>query len=818
MLVSVPVLFASLGVMSAQAAAAGLGSAVGSAEVLRVIPFPGTPDASPRSQIIFSSLRRAELTSVTARGSRSGLHSGQLVTLPDGAGTAFVPDRPFTAPESVRVTASLASAAAGAEAGDPGATELRFTFGVAAPAAPAAARAWPATAGLSDSRAPVQRYHSQPSLHPPLVHATANPDHSNGDIFLTPNNSRQHGPMILNGQGQLIWFHPVPGRAVFNLEARTYQGKPVLTWWQGKITDGHGIDGADVIMNTNYQPVAVLHAGYGYSSDLHEFQVAQDRALIDAYVPVQANLSSVGGSSSGTVLDCVIQELDIQTGRVLWEWHSLGHVPFSASYVGPSGGRPYDYFHINSIQQLSGGKLIVSARNTWSVYEIDEHTGQIDWTLGGKNSNFHLDSGANFEWQHDAVLHRNGLLTLFDDASYPPEESESSAKELRINASSHTVSLVARFTHSPPLTTGAEGSVELFNDRKVFVGWGQTQQFSEYAPSGHQVFNGSFIAPVNTYRAYRFQWPGQPKTRGALAVSPGPNGGVTIYASWNGATNVAAWRVLGGRTPKTLTPVGNAKRRGFETAIHVHSEPRYFAAQALDGHGHVLRQTVAVRTPAHIDIYGQRAFVSASSGRGQLPVACFTLKSSTCSLQATISSGGQTLAASPHEGFSADHGGQLHFTLSSVGRHQLTQSGSKGLPVEVRLRSVSGGAAVVHLTLVSYSTSGPGPKRTVSQSPQVQIVATNAFASRSGQGAILVACYSSTPCPIKATVSVAGTAIAAPKLQTLGADELAYLDFQLNAAGRTMLNHASGNQLGVEVRLRSKQGAAGGQLALVRYG
>jgi Arylsulfotransferase (ASST) len=616
--------------------------------------------------------------------------------------------------------------------------------------------------------------------------------------------------MILDGQGRLIWFHQVPNRGVFNLKVRRYRGKPVLTWWQGKIVDGHGARGADVIMDSSYQPVAVLHAGFGYSSDLHEFEVTpQGRALIDAYVPVQ--------TSSGTVLDCVIQELDIRTGRVLWEWHAMGHVPLSASYVGPPSGRPWDYFHINSIQQLANGKLLISARNTWAVYMIDQHTGQVDWTLGGKNSNFSLGSGANFEWQHDAVLHRNGLLTLFDDAGLPQEESQSSAKELRVNTGARTVSLVARFTHSPPLITGAEGSMELFADHKVFVGWGSTQQFSEYSASRHQIFNGSFIAPVNTYRAYRFIWSGHPKTRGALAVSPGPNGGVAVYASWNGATNVAAWRVLGGRTPKTLTPIGNAKKSGFETAIHVHSEPQYFAVQALDGGGHVLRQTVAIRTPSHIDLYGQRAFVSSSTGRGTLPVACFPRGSKSCTLQATVSTHGHALAASPHQRFPAGQGGLVHFTLSASGRHQLRESGSKGLPVDVRLRSASGRVATVRLRLVSFSTSGRGPKRSLSQSRKVQLVGTTDFASGSGHGAILAACYSQSPCPIRASVSVAGAPIATTKLQTLGAEELGYLNFQLNPAGRSMLKHAPGNQLGVQVRLRSAQGVASGQVALVRY-
>src|SRR5205823_6610613 len=136
------------------------------------------------------------------------------------------------------------------------------------------------------------------------------------------------------------------------------------TWWQGSVVGiGYGAHGHDVIMNRSYQPVAVLHAGNGYSSDLHEFQITrQGTALIDAYVPEKANLSSVGGPANGTMVDCVIQALDIKTNQVLWEWHARGHIPLSASYRTPGsfGSRPFDSFHLNSIQTLPDGNLTIS--------------------------------------------------------------------------------------------------------------------------------------------------------------------------------------------------------------------------------------------------------------------------------------------------------------------------------------------------------------------------------------------------------------------------------------------------------------------------
>src|SRR6202035_880406 len=179
----------------------------------------------------------------------------------------------------------------------------------------------------------------------------------------------------------------------------------------------------------------------------HEFQITpQGTALLDAPSFAQADLTSVGGPSNGSVLDDVIQEVDIKTGQVLWEWHAFGHVPLSASYYAysPSQGF-YDYFHLNSIQQLPNGNLLISARHTWSVYEISRQTGKIIWTLGGKHPSFIMGPGTNFEWQHAARLH-DGVLSLFDDGSYPPEEVQSSAKYLRVDTQNRTVTLIRSFT------------------------------------------------------------------------------------------------------------------------------------------------------------------------------------------------------------------------------------------------------------------------------------------------------------------------------------------------------------------------------------
>ena len=556
---------------------------------LAVIPFPGTPDAAPSSQIIFSTLRRAELRSVTVTGSRSGRHSGQLVALPASAGAAFAPARPFTPGELVHVSARLSELHA---------SPVAFSFRIEIPVSLRDSRVATGRRPSSTGIGATQHFRSEPHLRPPVIDVTADPDRSSGDIFLAMQNSPQVGPMILNRQGQLVWFHSigVGSGSVFpsDLAVQRYRRRPVLTWWQGQQLG----PGEDVLMDRSYRTVAVVHAGDGYQADFHEFQLTpQGTALLDATGFVRDNLTGVGGPSNGTVLDDIIQEVDVKTGHVLWEWHSLGHVPLSASYMPYSSSQPfYDYFHLNSIQQLPNGNLLISARHTWSVYEISRKTGRVIWTLGGKYSDFKMGPGTNFEWQHDARLH-GSTLSLFDDGASPSEERQSSAKYLRLNIPGRTAALIRRYTHSPPLLSGAAGSTQTLPNGNVFVGWGELPEFSEYRPNGRQIFNGTFALGLTSYRAVRSPWVGQPRAHPSVAVTAMPGGRVRVYASWNGATRVVAWRVLGGSAPHRLKPLrAAASRTGFETSITVPAGPRYFAVQALAGKGRVLADSAPVQS------------------------------------------------------------------------------------------------------------------------------------------------------------------------------------------------------------------------------
>jgi hypothetical protein len=254
---------------------------------------------------------------------------------------------------------------------------------VVAPAAPSSAR--------SANGPPTQHFHSEPGLHPPAVSVTSDADTSSGDIFLTPRPSapstQGYGLMILNPEGHLVWYHPVTPEVPSNLEVQSYRGQPALTWSQGRP------EGAveDVIANRFYQTVAVVRAGNGYTTDPHDFVITpQGTAWLLGWRDVTADLAQEGGPSTGTVIDDVIQEVDIATGEVKWQWDAYQNIPLTAGYTKPSHG-VYDAYHLNSLQVLPGGNLLVSSRSTWSVYEISISTGQILWTLGARTASSRQD-------------------------------------------------------------------------------------------------------------------------------------------------------------------------------------------------------------------------------------------------------------------------------------------------------------------------------------------------------------------------------------------------------------------------------------------
>lgn len=437
-----------------------------------------------------------------------------------------------------------------------------------------------------------QRFHSRPDLTPPVVQVrTRTRGTSPGYIFIAPKlRVAQAGPMILDDAGNVVWFKPLDTRGVTDFRVQRYHGQPVLTWWRGRAPP-HARDGFYVIYDTSYRKIADVQAGNHLVGDIHEFRITpQDTALITIYHRRPADLSSVGGAKDGQIYDGIVQEIDIATRRVLFEWHSFPRVGLKESYVAVPHRGAYDYFHINSIDVEPDGDLLVSSRDTHTVYEIDRSTGKILWRLGGKRSDFKLGPGASFAWQHDARRQPDGTITLFDNGATPAVEKFSRVLVLRLDEKSRKATLVRSFHHPRRLLSPYEGNAQFLTNGHVFVGWGSNPVYTEFDERGRVVLDASFGrqggAPgteADSYRAYRFEWKGQPTDRPRIAVK-----GSTLYVSWNGATEVERWEVLTGPTPQQLAKTATVVKRGFETAIPLRSKGTYVVVRALADDGELL--------------------------------------------------------------------------------------------------------------------------------------------------------------------------------------------------------------------------------------
>jgi Arylsulfotransferase (ASST) len=559
-----------------------------------VTPEPGSLDASHLAQISFVGVPAAEIVEVHAVGSRSGAHGGRLLAYSQGDGGSFVPQAPFAEGETVTVSAVLRR--------DGRRMPFRWRFTVADVDSVSRSLETPPPAAPPAKASELQHFLSRPELKPPVVDVTKDTGtHVPGDIFLAPYaGPGQYGPMILDSSGHLIWFKAIPhGERAADLRVQEYDGRPVLSWWQDPLLYGGRRDAGVVIADSSYRDVQIVRAGNGYQPDLHAFQITpQNTGVMTVYDAIRCNLRPYGGPREGAVADTLLQEVDLSTGLVRYEWHALDHVSLADSYM-PLGHTataksPWDYFHIN-VADREGSNLLVDSRNTWAAYYIDAHTGRVLWRLGGKHSSFHLGPGAHPAFQHDSRLGPDNTLTFFDNGGTPWVHPQSRVIVLRLNTKDMTVSLVSSFHHStPPLRVASQGDFQPLPDGNWLVGWGQEPYFSEFSPEGHLLFDAHMPAHYQSFTALKFPWSATPAGSPRLALRGGANGGTVAYASWNGATTLASWGLLGGSSPSALTPLATAPRVGFETAISTSTSPRYLAVQALGAGGEVLATSATV--------------------------------------------------------------------------------------------------------------------------------------------------------------------------------------------------------------------------------
>jgi hypothetical protein len=353
-----------------------------------------------------------------------------------------------------------------------------------------------------------------------------------------------------------------------------------------------------------------------HDGDLHDFQItSNDTAILVTYDRVLMDLRSIGGPEMGWMYDGMFQEVNLDTGELLFQWRVSDFYHPSDSYYpieDPAGSTSgYDHSHINSVDKDDQGRYLVSMRHLHTVACVDGTTGDILWSLGGKRNNFaDASDGAatQFSWQHDARWVGPNRLSLFDNAAYNNDNLSSLSRGMIIDLDTEArqATLVQSFEHPHQIMAVSQGNLQLLDTGNVLVGWGHSAAFTEFSPGGEVVCNVHFGASafftfgrVVSYRVFKFDWVGNPLTTPDTAITP-----ESVFVSWNGATDVAAWRVEAwdGENLRnmTFTAVGQVPRDGFETEIPLTSDiDSFFRVRAIDSNGESLGVTELLqRLPA----------------------------------------------------------------------------------------------------------------------------------------------------------------------------------------------------------------------------
>ncbi|KAF3014251.1 hypothetical protein E8E14_010361 [Neopestalotiopsis sp. 37M] len=475
---------------------------------------------------------------------------------------------------------------------------------------------------------PNQTFYSSDLIAPRLLVTKwdRNSTQAGSHIFLSPHlDGQDQAPMILSADDLSLVYVDPSWNGGADTRMQMYNGDPYLTFWSGTVVHGGGYGGG-VLVDTSYQKVANLTTqGFTTLADGHEFQLTHDGgALLVNSHPTKGDCTMVGGGPNCTLKAFAFQEIDIATGGPRFTWRAEDHFSLNESFKAWSGNDSveWDWFHMNSLEKTVSGDYLISGRYLAMAALINGTSGEKIWQVGGKNSDFRdvsssNASAANFQFQHDVRFAggpRSGSvdnafddITMFDNQVLTdgPEQPTpgcaancSRGLRIRLDHTDKTVSLVQEFYHPVSVQTFAQGSYQTLPNDNVLVGWGTVPAFTEYAPTGETVLEvqtapGSSAATGGSllYRVYQLDWTATPLTNPDAVVVNG-----TVYVSWNGATEVASWTLLGGQDSESLSEVTTVPRAGFETAIVLDILPPVLKVEAINSAGETIGSTEVIES------------------------------------------------------------------------------------------------------------------------------------------------------------------------------------------------------------------------------
>lgn len=436
------------------------------------------------------------------------------------------------------------------------------------------------------------------SFTAPLIHFPTRHEECERDseyVFFTPRGEHYPGnkAVILDQNGDLIWYQQELG-FVNDFRMQIYKSEDYLTYWVGdEDSPGHG-RGYYKMLDRSYNLAFTINACNNFSGDYHEFSITSDNtALVTSYTAVPKNLTSYG-KPNGFIWDCIFQEIEIETNRLLFEWRATDHFKFGDMAINSwkkwtgTENDPWDWFHLNSVEKDVKGNFLIAARYSNAVSYIDGDTGEVLWNLGGLNNAFIDLTQGNATKFIDPQMARwadpGNTLTLFDNVAHWTRNDpmkQSRGVEIQVNLDTFIAKQIKEFVHPERLFGMSDGSLQTLANGNYFLGYGSMSVYAEFSNNNTLICSAHY-SPLNashqpeaqgslkSYRTYKYPWRGQPLSEPAVRITP-----EALYVSWKGATEVQSWTLDGRKgtrwQPGQLSYVGKFQKSGFETVLALES-------------------------------------------------------------------------------------------------------------------------------------------------------------------------------------------------------------------------------------------------------
>ncbi len=553
--------------------------------------------ANPPSAVEFSQLR------FEVNGSLSGKHPGKINLANDHRTVIFTPDTAFHPGENVHVqissqvpgllnSASMLKDFQFVVSSEQLSDQQRMKILESVDDMPAAG---PVPASQFSPQPPARSLVTVSEDIPAVTITTPADQTADGylflaDIAIVAGTSPRNFNLILDNSGDLVYYQKL---------ARSLDFKVLPN---GTLSYFDPTYNNFAILDNTYRLIDVVKPGNGYpNADVHDLQLTPEGDYIFLiYDPQVVDMSAYGGNPQASVIGLVIQEVDANK-NVVFQWRSWDHVQIPDTYSILTNDT-VDYVHGNAVEIDNSGNLMVSARNLAEVAKINRITGDYIWRLGGKNNEFtFINDPREFYLQHDIRQLADGNITLFDNHN-GGVPSYSRGVEYELDENAKTVTQVWEFRNTPDSYSIAMGNTQRLPNGNTLIGWGYStdQVMTEVKPDGTKAFEMVLEAGYGSYRSYRLTWHGYPTWLPALVVQ-NQNSDVILSTSWNGATEIASYRVYGGKTTLPATLLTEQAKAGFETTITLEGVGNslcYFRVMPVDNLGRTTQYSDVVFNPA----------------------------------------------------------------------------------------------------------------------------------------------------------------------------------------------------------------------------